>query len=220
MTSKSKQTDKEYEYGYWLDCDYMSGACFAYENGKKHLFYGNIAGTQQDYGIAVSHLVLSVEEMIKSLLLLCSYVYNDLLTTEEKRKIFIRHDYKHSNVKEFLFALSEKNISYYHENPFDREITNKFQIIAHFLSRGLKLESLQERDIKQLIDLVNKANDFKNKGFYVDYQNNWITPDSITQKIFVKYHALSKRLLNYIEPIFTIPIIDERFQKFIEGNWV
>lgn len=200
----------------------MSGACYAYENSKRHLFYGEIAGTQKDFGIGVSHLILGVEEMIKSLLLVSLYGYKYLLTSEEKRKIFTRHDFKHSNAKELLSSLSEKNIEAYHENPFtffDSGNGNKFQTVAHFLSKGLQLGSLKEQDVKQLTDLINRANILKNQGFYVDYQANWITLGEVNIKVFCKYHGLAKRLLAYIEPVFTMPLTDDRLQTFIEGKW-
>jgi AbiV family abortive infection protein len=226
MTEKNQKKSKgdaSEDGWYWMDCDYMSGACYAYENSKKHIFYGEIAGTQKDFGIAVSHLILGIEEMMKSVLLISLYSYEYLLTSQEKRKIFTRHDFKHSNVKELVSSLSEQNIESYHENPFaffDSHRGNKLQTIAHFLSKGLQLGSLQDQEVKQLADLINKANDLKNRGFYVNYQGKWIVPDEIGKKAFTKYHALSKRLLGYIQPVFTIPVTDERLQTFIEGNWL
>src|SRR5437868_13436103 len=215
MKAKKQEIDID---GYWLDCDFDSGACYSFENGKKHLFYAEIAGTQKDYGIGVSHCVLSIEELIKSMVLISCYVYRYWLTNEEKRMVFTRHDFKQSNIKELLSSLSAKNINAYHANPFDfidGEAGNKFQTIAHFLSVGLKLGTLDEDDVKDLIDLVNKANDYKNRGFYVDYKEKWIIPDSTSKEKFCNYHALTKRILTFIEPIFVTSITDDRFQKFI-----
>ncbi|GAA0548308.1 hypothetical protein [Chitinophaga japonensis] len=219
-TSRRHKAPKDDEYGYWLDCDYMSGACYSFENSKRHLLYADMAQTQKDYGIGVSHLVLGIEEMIKSLLLISSYVYPYLLKPNEKQDLFIKHDYKHLNIKEFLTSLSDPNIESCHQNPFDGGSDNKLQTVAHFLSKGLRLGSLQPIEVKQLIELMNKANTLKNCGFYVDYRHKWVLPDNISGKQFLKYHDLAKRLRSYIEPVFTIPITDERFQRFIDGNWI
>src|SRR5436190_20876247 len=121
--------------GYWLDCDYMSGACFSYENGMRHFKYSEIAASEKDFGFAVSHLVLGVEELIKSLLLICLYSDQNFLSTDEKDKIFLRHDFKHLNIRELFSSLCSDQIEEYHENPFtffDSGKGNKFQTTAHF----------------------------------------------------------------------------------------
>ena len=209
--------------GYWLDCDYISGACFSFENGMKHFKYGDIAAVGSDYGFAVSHLVLGVEELIKSLLLVCLHSNQYFLTTKEKEKIFSQHNFKHLNIKELFSSLLPERIEAYHENPFafiNSEQANKFQTTAHFLSRGLKLGTIEEDEINILLKLMSHANDHKNKGFYVDYRFDWKLPEDIDSNLYAEYKKLTNKLIGLIEPLFTMPITDERLQDFLEGEWI
>ncbi|RYE36679.1 MAG: hypothetical protein EOP48_29420, partial [Sphingobacteriales bacterium] len=60
---------KEKYFSYWLDCDFVSGACYCYENALKHFEISNLLSGQLNFGFAVSHLVLGAEELIKALIL-------------------------------------------------------------------------------------------------------------------------------------------------------
>jgi AbiV family abortive infection protein len=210
---------KNKEDGYWLDCDYVSGACYAYENGRRHLKYSKIAGKEKDFGFAVSHVVLGVEELIKGLILICSHGDRYFLSTEEKQKIFTHHNFKHFNIKQFFTALSAQEVEEYHEHPFS-SINNKFQSTAHFLSKGLRLDTLDEDEVDNLIELMNSANQLKNRGFYVDYGADWVIPEGIGVELYSKYAKTGEILLKYVEPIFTLPVTDERLNTFLEGRWV
>ncbi len=70
-------------------------------------------------------------------------------------------------------------------------------------------------DINGLIELLDSANDFKNKGFYVDYNFNWKIPSEISKETYEKYEGLTNKLTNFIEPIFTLPLTDERIMDFL-----
>ncbi|GAA4344389.1 AbiV family abortive infection protein [Flaviaesturariibacter amylovorans] len=208
---------------YWLDCDFMSGSCFAYENARKHFKYSDLSANEGDYGFAISHLVLGTEEMIKSILLLCSHANRYFLSTDEKEKIFSRHDFKHLNIKELLTSLSELRIESHHQNPFesiDSGCNNKFQTTAHFLGKGLMLGGLDDSEISQLLSVLNEANDYKNRGFYVDYRYDWKNPEDLGEKEYLQFNTLATKLTGFIKPIFELPITDDRLQRFLEGRWI
>lgn len=209
--------------GYWLDCDFVSGACFSYENSLRHIKYSNIAANESDYGFAVSHLILGIEELIKALLLVCCDGNRYFLSTNEKERVFAQHNFKHLNIKQLFTSLSDENIEEYHENPFSTYVldnSNKFQSTAHFLSKGLSIGTLGENELETLISLLDKANDFKNKGFYVDYRGGWKLPEEIEIDTYTKYKDLTDKLVRFIQPIFTLPITDEGLQSFLDGKWV
>lgn len=206
--------------GYWLDCHFLTGACDSYENGKRHFHYSNIASKNKDFGFAISHLVLGAEEMIKALILICLHGDLYFLDTKEKESIFRHHTFKQVNIKEFLSALTndlqqdyESNILEY--TCYPEKCKNKYQATSIFLSKCLNLGVIDKTEIDKLIRLLDSANDFKNKGFYVDYWFDWKTPSDISKETYEDFENLANRLTNFIEPIFTLPLTDERIMDFL-----
>lgn len=206
--------------GYWLDCHFLTGACDSYENGKRHFMYSNIASQNKDYGFAISHLVLGAEEMIKALILVCLHGDLHFIDTKEKESIFRHHTFKHINIKEFLNSLTSKLQEDYEANfleytCYPEKCKNKYQATSIFLSKCLNLGVIEEGEIVKLIQLLDSANDFKNKGFYVDYKLDWKIPSDISKETYGEYENLANKLMNFIEPIFTLPLTDERIMDFL-----
>jgi AbiV family abortive infection protein len=208
---------------YWLDCDFLSGACFSFENGKNHLLLSESAATMKLYGFAVSNIVLATEELIKALVLVGLNGDRAFISTVEINKIFRDHSFKHLNIEEFLLSLTgysiaeyEYNWQYYFLNP--GKGLNKFQSTAFFLSKALKLGELTEDEADMLSELIKAANYLKNRGFYVDYHDNWRVPEDTECLQFEKYKSLADKLLQFISPIFTMPLTDERIRLFLYGE--
>ena len=206
--------------GYWLDCDFLSGASDSYENGKRHFMYSNIASKNYDYGFAISHLVLGAEEMIKALILVCLHGDMNFLDTTEKEKIFRHHNLKHINLKEFFNSLTNEMQADYDANIveytcYPEKSRNKYQATSNFLSKCLNLGMIEKVETNKLIQLLDSANDFKNRGFYVDYKYNWVTPSDISKEKYIEFENLANKLLKFIEPIFTLPLTDERIMDFL-----
>lgn len=206
--------------GYWLDCHFLTGACESYENGKRHFQYSNYASQNKDYGFAISHLVLGAEEMIKALILICLHGNLHFIDTKEKESIFRHHTFKHINIKEFLSSLTNGVQEDYESNRIEytcypEKCNNKYQATSIFLSKTLNLGVIEETEIDKLIRLLDFANDFKNKGFYVDYRFDWKTPSDISKDTYEEFEFLTNRLTNFIEPIFTLPLTDERIMDFL-----
>jgi len=209
--------DKE---GYWLDCHFLTGACDSYENGKRNFYYSDIASQNKDFGFAISHLVLGAEEMIKALILVCLHGDINFIDRKEKESIFRHHTFKHINIREFLFALTKKSQEDYETNILEYTIhpekcKNKYQITSIFLSKCLNLGVIEEKEIDNLMRLLDSANDFKNKGIYVDYRFNWKTPSDISEKTYKEFETLANKLTSFIEPIFILPLTDERIMSFL-----
>ncbi|PSR55914.1 hypothetical protein AHMF7605_21620 [Adhaeribacter arboris] len=214
---------KNQKIDYWADCDLLSGACYSFENGKNHLLLSEAAANMQFYGFAVSHVILASEELIKALILIG--LNNDIyfISPVERDKIFRNHSFKHLNIEEFLLSLTgyyitdyEYNWQYYFFTPHNA--LSKFQSTAIFLSKALKLGELTEEEAEMLSELIKGANNLKNKGFYVDYQKDWMIPEDVDKICYQKYKNLSDKLLQFISPIFTMPLTDERIRSFLYGE--
>lgn len=219
MMNKQKQLEED-EYGYWLDCDFLSGACSSYENGIKHFRYIEIAAKSDDFGFAVSHLVLGAEEMIKSLIMVCLHGDIGFINSKEKHSIFRKHDFKHFNIKDFFTSMTDKLIIDYEENYlqyycYPEKCKNKFQPISYFLSKSLNVGEIGNEEINGLLKLIENANDIKNKGFYVDFKSDWVSPEDINRTTYLEYKALTDKLTRFIEPIFILPLTDERIMNFL-----
>lgn len=209
--------------GYWDDCDFASGACDAYNNGSSHIAVGKLLSQQENYGFAVSHLVLGAEELIKALILLFLNSDKHFISHNHKDKLFANHSFKHVNIKMFFAALTKKSMDDYDANWFDYYFSgnhsNTFQQKAYVLSKLLDLGQLQEQQIDDIIKLLDDANNLKNKGFYVDYDNNWIRPEDISVTTFNNYLNICATLMRFVNPLFTTPLMDnDELIEFIYGK--
>ena len=213
---------KKKDYSYWLDCDFVPGACDCYENAVKHFDTSNYLACHNNFGFAVSHLVLGAEELIKALVLVKLHTEPYFIDDVQKEELFRNHSFKHINIREFLQALTPDELHDYFESWYDMigaaEQKNKFRKTGFFLSRTLQLGEIGEEDILEIEHLIQQANDFKNKGLYVDYRNNWQTPNDIEEKTFLQFNGLIQKLRQFIEPIFKTPLGDNEVTEFIYGS--
>lgn len=143
----------------------FEGFSLCRENAKQHMNCAQLMFEKEIYGIANSHLILGAEEAIKATLILAQYFNVD---TEIKsiKPYFKKHEIKHEKGKEMDEAY--KVII---------PIINALKAILRrdvlsFLQNALKLINSNES-----VEWWKRANDQKNKGFYVDYTDGkWISP--------------------------------------------
>jgi len=222
MRKKKKENIKDND-GYWIDCDFIGGACDSQSNAKNHYKISEFAAENINYGFAVSHLILAGEELIKSLIFILLSRELHFMNNSEKQEILRNHNIKHINIEEFLLSLTEDAILDFEENlleytVYPDKMKNKYQEAAWFLHKSLKLDVLDEKEISEISKLIKDANDLKNKGLYVDYENNWQCPWDVTEETYTKYRNLITKLFEFIDPVFTIPLTDERIQDFLYGE--
>jgi hypothetical protein len=105
--------------GYWLDCDYISGACYCYENALRHFDTSKSLATIKNYGFGVSHLILGAEELIKSLILVRLNTERYFIEDAQKEELFKNHSFKHINIREFFRSLTEAEMNDYYDNWYD-----------------------------------------------------------------------------------------------------
>lgn len=219
----AKSLDSDQIDGYWLDCDFVGGACDAYENGNRHLEVSELLAKQENYGFAISHLVLGVEELIKALILIFLNADRHFISHDNKEKLFANHGFKHINIKKFLLALTHESIEDYHANWFDYYFdgnpNNNFQQKAFKISKMFNLEHIDDGKIEEIVSLINNANDLKNRGFYVDYNDDWLIPKDIDRSTFKSYVDISQILSKFIRPLFTTSLTgNDELIEFIYGR--
>jgi AbiV family abortive infection protein len=209
----------------WIDCYFLDGASLSYGNAQTHFKYSEIAANSKDYGFAVSHVVLGIEELIKAFLLICLNGTAHFIDDEQKMRMFRQHDFKHINIKDFLSALTEDALGEYAYNAIDYvtlEDSTKFRRVAYWLSKSFQLGQICENDIDELTAIINKANFYKNKGFYVGVNKfgSFEPPEDIKEETYLEFKKVSNVLTQFIMPVFEMPLSDNRIWDFLdESNW-
>lgn len=209
-------------YGYWLDCNFDVGAIDCYENALKHFEVGNILAKAENFGFAISHLILGSEEIIKALILVRLNAEGDFINNKQKEELFRNHSFKHINIRDFFVSLTNAEQHDYYENWYDlinpSLVKNKFRKTGFFSSRTLKLGTISEEEVDNIETLINDANNLKNRGLYVDYRNNWKLPSDLKREDYNKYAGLVEKLRKFIEPIFTTSLDNDDLCEFIHGQ--
>ena len=120
--------------------------------------------------------------------------------------------FKHINIKNFICALTRKSMDDYDANwfnyYFDGNPNNNFQQKAYAISKILDLGQIDDNEIERIVALLNEANELKNRGFYVDYENDWLTPENIGEQTFKSYLNIDTILMRFVKPLFTTSLTD------------
>lgn len=174
------------------------------------------------YGIANSHLILSAEEGIKSLLFL-SKILDINIKEIDISSYFKKHKPKHTTAKEIYW-------SFKYNEQINSEATESIKIRINeyiFKQNGqyildedrikkdmnrevlLRGRQLKYRQWKTSWDIEkkeekwwDKADYYKNRGFYVNnYNNQWETPDDITNEIYSESKVIVTNLLSYLRKV-------------------
>ena len=142
--------------------------------------------------------MLGIEELIKYQVYLNYLTKKDLFTEDEIKGIFRKHKIKHNLLQEFSKSLSSEStetfLSYTFKSVTGQTLTekeleienNRFKEIGSFLNVAYKELNLSEQERNKFIAWLNKADNFKNEGFYVDNSNNkWSFPSDFKKADFL-----------------------------------
>ena len=194
---------------FWNDCDFIEGSKSTYINALNHIKMSEYAFENINAGIAVSHQILAAEELIKSLFLLIAFSNDNLINNDEMKEMFKNHSFKHRKIKNILYSLINKQIDDFDKNMINyivnpQEMKCKYQNIIYSFFKTFQLDTLSHDDFDEIDKLLTNANDYKNKGFYVDYRNKWVYPWHTTEDEYISYKLLTNKLAKIIEPAFGI----------------
>jgi AbiV family abortive infection protein len=134
----------------------------AVQSGQRHLRIARHIAIIEEYGSAISHLVLGAEELLKGVVLLMDYRGFQLRQVKAIKRIFSQHRARHAVLKEAFsvwLALSQ--------------VLGKKMSFLNFLAGALE-------------GITNyywwrQADNLKNQGFYVDFWDVLLDPGSITR---------------------------------------
>lgn len=210
--------DLEKTFENYSGADYVEGACLSLENGKRHFDASDLISGSH-IGIAISHLILGAEEYIKAILLLNLSRDKEFLTKKQKISLFQQHKFKHKNIAEFLNSLTDQSVECFEANLFSfltlrYSPDSKFIRDGYFINKVWSFSKLEEKDIDRVMEWLNKANDLKNQGFYLDLKQKWESPERFKRTDYQYSKEIVGILRKAIEPLFEMPITDDEFTNF------
>lgn len=157
-----------------------------------------IAHNRKSYSSATSLLILSTEEVIKSILVKLHSEGYKIYKSKDVFKFFFNHKIRHqiAQLFELMTGLLD-SINFYEQEKSD--LTNKhwfkkFFIVLFDIAKSISplLESLEYSKKLQNFDYL------KNRGFYVDFQNSLITPQKeITKEQYDETLTLTNRIFSF-----------------------
>jgi len=159
----------------------------AFLTADLHRNSAEILAKEKNYGIPVSHLILSTEQSVIGLLLYSQYLGINLRNISGVHLFFTDHIIKHqlATVVSFTYRILKLMIG----------IGEKMRQKSHDANVKLEYSELEEallakdqekvqyffQDLPQLLDWWDEANMQKNKGFYVDYSESLESPLEISE---------------------------------------
>jgi len=189
----------------------LEGAKHCADNAKRHYSSAQKIADIGNYGIAKSHLILSVEESIKCMVIVAGYFNIELQM--DIRPIFRDHKAKHLQAFEIQSFI---DFIYSIKLPIKQAIkTKKLNLkLSLMLATGLVLDSVLNRLFsknkkEETKAWWTKANQQKNDGFYVDFKNNeWIIPESISEDDFLQSLNIAEPFIECVEIVHELKDTD------------
>lgn len=223
------------------EVDLLKGFELCINNCNSHFKCAQEIERIEEYGIANSHLVLSSEEGIKALLFLCRILGIDLSELPIS-PFFKKHapkhqaarqlywEFKYSNyINQIVIDELKKNIIEYVINDNGKLKVDEDKYRKDFIresalkNRQIKIQQWRSNWDKEDRELKwwNKADYYKNRGFYVNYNNSkWESPSEITKEIYFDSKAIVSNIINFINEHCSLSNIEgmkDHF-KFMENN--
>ena len=157
------------------------------------------------YGIAVSHLILSTEELVKGVLLYLQYMNFDLRNIAGIHLFFTDHIIKHrfaTIIGTMIYPIVEMFMSIAHKTK-EKLHNPEADIIYNEIEQAIMLddESKIEKMFSSLPAMLNwwdAANVQKNKGFYVDYSKGLETPMQVTESEYKQALSITINFQNQV----------------------
>lgn len=167
----------------------------AFKNADKHIEIAEKLETSKDYGIAISHLIMGNEEIIKGFILHLDSVGFTFRQVKGLESIFRNHQLRYLT-SYILFALS----TFLEESNLwlaERKVHKTFWDIFSEFVKMITSEDQETRNIimskiitklEFLLEEIKKFSDFDNQrqqGNYVDFNDELHTPLNKTEKDYM-----------------------------------
>ncbi len=201
------------------DTYWKEGYDLAIQNSKSLFKISENAALGNEFGIACSLNILSAEEALKASFLIIKH-YNPKGQINEFDKIFKDHKIKHEQLKQFVefqdkmqiqlkaqIAILEPLINLARQMSKETQEKNKTDLFSlEETLTWLKQRSKTKLNFGEILNWLKNANNIKNRGFYLDRQNDkWLAPQNITIEKYDMEKLYTKAIIEYaisIEELF------------------
>ncbi|MFT3979635.1 MAG: AbiV family abortive infection protein [Ferruginibacter sp.] len=144
-----------------------------WNNFNRHYKIAKLLGEHQEYPNAIAHLILGTEELVKALALLLQGKGFRVSNMKKYKLLFSNHGARHVVIKDiYSFAIFFSNISRMVDRKNDKSIKNMAFVtykIFTSIAQGIKND-----------EWWKEADKRKQKCFYVDFENELLSPDRFT----------------------------------------
>ena len=202
-----------------------------YNNGNCHIEAAKALAVHPNYGFAISHLVLGIEELIKYQIIYAHNIEKDVFTTKEIKDIFENHQAKHKLIREFQNSISAEITKIRNDYIFkvstdqnvEKEIevlkNNRFCGIGSFLYTAYKESIFTDSEKKDFLNWLDNADKLKKDGFYVDYKNDkWKFPSDLTVTDYQTALRYADLILKQTEIIKSLDLTDEELINILNSE--
>lgn len=140
-----------------------------------------IAEKRKSYSSASSILVLSTEECVKSILVLLHSENYNIYRIKDANKFFYDHEIRHQIGMFIIVGLGILESFYKYDNRIPTKISRtRIKWVDNLINGFIDISKAADPflETKPDTEYLQGFNDVKNKGFYVDYRNKLIAPQS------------------------------------------
>lgn len=159
----------------------------AFSTADLHKKSAQTLSKEGDFGIPVSHLILSTEQTVIGILLYLQNLGMNVRNVSGVHMFFTDHIIKHrlATMICIMFPVLKLFMSFIHKTK--EKLHNPETLIDYsedekaLISKDEKKIQHLFKDLPEMLDWWDEANAQKNKGFYVDYSEGLGTPMEVTE---------------------------------------
>lgn len=171
---------------------------------KKDAFH--LAEYRKSYNSATSLLILSSEEVIKATLVLLHSKGCEVYKIEGAKRFFTNHKIRHqiAQLIEMGAGFIDSLKKWEEVQEKEKFINTKYKLLNTIVNGFMDFaEAIQPFSTSiERIEFIEKFDDMKNQGLYVDYKDGLINPkDSIDKELYIKTKELSNRISRFYKGI-------------------
>lgn len=198
-----------------------------YENALIHIESAELLAAGEKYGIAISHLILGIEEFIKYHVVIANSTELNVFPDKEFEAVFRSHERKHELLKEFQTSICAESSEAFQrlilKNQSKQPLTdeeskikaNRFKEIGNILYAAFS-ENLSKSEFDDFFVWMNDVNDLKNQGFYVGFQNGiWKIPSDKTKAEYERALSYAKVIQKQTSLTKDLDMTDDEFMTML-----
>ncbi len=190
------------------------GSKLALENSERHYRCAVHLNEVDEFGVASSHLILSIEEAIKALFL-CLKALGIPVRQKSLNDFLSKHKPRHKVGAGFylMFSLTKWMFDSIQDafekvaNKTDQEVTKArnevYQKILNDLESAVKSDNLEIELNSILLPALKwweKADERKKAGFYVDFlEGGWASPSLIKKEDYLQSLEIAQKVIRIIK---------------------